>query len=248
MHGNDTSLERPPSAAGTHIGGRRRRRWLVLAVLAVLLVALAIFWTTAPFSVDTTLEWLIGWRTNPAGPALMVLTFALLGLVSFPVTILIGVSGLLFTPATAVAVSAIGVLLSASALFAAGRTIGTAALRRFEAGPVKAAAQRLASQGIVAVAVVRNIPLFPFTLVNLVCGSSPMRFRDFLVGTALGMTPAIIALTFFGSRLDDVVTNPNPRTLTLLGLALVVVLVAAFGAQKLAARQAGTVEPDNSVD
>ena len=250
MQNNDRPPRRADETAtqGLAKGGRRHKRWLFLVGLAVLLVALAAHWASAPPSVDSTLEWLAGWRTHPAGPALMVLTFGLLGFVSFPVTVLIGVSGLLFAPATAVAVSGIGVMASAAILFLVGRRIGTASLRRFEAGPVQAAAQRLARQGIVAVAVVRNIPLFPFTVVNLVCGSSPMRFRDFLIGTAFGMTPAIIALTFFGSRLDDVVTDPNPRTLILLGLALVVVLAAAFGAQRLAARRNGETEPAAGTD
>ena len=39
---------------------------------------------------------------------------------------------------------------------------------------------------------VRLVPVAPFTIVNLLAGAGHVRFRDFMIGTAVGMTPGII--------------------------------------------------------
>jgi len=47
----------------------------------------------------------------------------------------------------------------------------------------------MAKQGILTVAMIRNIPVAPFTIVNLIAGASHIRLKDYLIGTALGMLP-----------------------------------------------------------
>ena len=46
-------------------------------------------------------------------------------------------------------------------------------------------------------AVVRNLPVAPFTIVNMVAGASHIKLGDFLLGTALGMAPGIVAIMVF---------------------------------------------------
>jgi phospholipase D1/2 len=69
--------------------------------------------------------------------------------------------------------------------------------------------KRLARQGLVTVALVRNLPIAPFTIVNMVAGASRIKFKDFLLGTALGMAPGIFAITVFTNRLLQAIREPG---------------------------------------
>jgi uncharacterized membrane protein YdjX (TVP38/TMEM64 family) len=63
--------------------------------------------------------------------------------------------------------------------------------------------------------------------VNLVAGASHIKFRQFAIGTILGMTPGILALTIFSDRLMASLRDPSPTAWMLLA-ALVTVLIAVF--------------------
>ena len=55
----------------------------------------------------------------------------------------------------------------------------------------------LKRNGTLAVFLVRKVPA-PFTLVNIIVGASTVRFRDFIVGTVLGMGAFVVGLAGFG--------------------------------------------------
>jgi uncharacterized membrane protein YdjX (TVP38/TMEM64 family) len=74
---------------------------------------------------------------------------------------------------------------------------------------------------------VRILPVAPFTLVNMVAGASHLRPRDFLIGTALGMLPGIVAVVLFSDRLAAAVFEPTAGNFAWFALALV--LIAAAG-------------------
>jgi uncharacterized membrane protein YdjX (TVP38/TMEM64 family) len=46
-------------------------------------------------------------------------------------------------------------------------------------------------------------------MVNVVSGASRIKLRDFLLGTAIGMAPGIIAITLFADRLLSAVEDPQ---------------------------------------
>ncbi|MHB1188900.1 VTT domain-containing protein [Thiobacillus sp.] len=74
--------------------------------------------------------------------------------------------------------------------------------------------------GVFAVLVVRVIPVAPFTVVNMVAGASHISFRDYMLGTLLGMTPVILAVTLFADRIAAVLRDPSPSTLAMLAAAI----------------------------
>jgi phospholipase D1/2 len=64
----------------------------------------------------------------------------------------------------------------------------------------------------------------PFTIVNIMAGASEVRFRDFILGTFLGMLPGLLAMTLFGDRLQSAIQDPKAESFMIL-VALVVALV-----------------------
>ncbi|MEZ5582562.1 MAG: VTT domain-containing protein [Candidatus Competibacteraceae bacterium] len=90
----------------------------------------------------------------------------------------------------------------------------------------------IGKRGILAVIVVRNIPVAPFTVTNMVAGATHIKFRDFMIGTVLGMGPGILGLTVFADSVARAVRNPAPST-----LAWVVAIVILFGLGTFAIRR-----------
>ena len=49
----------------------------------------------------------------------------------------------------------------------------------------------------------------PFTFVNMAIGALGIRYRDFILGTALGMLPGIAAFAFVSERVIDAWREPT---------------------------------------
>lgn len=80
--------------------------------------------------------------------------------------------------------------------------------------------RRLARRGWLAVALVRVVPIAPYTIVNMVAGASHISARSFLIGTSIGMCPGILAIMVFEEGLERVLRNPHWGTVTLALAAL----------------------------
>ncbi|HEX7933601.1 MAG TPA: VTT domain-containing protein, partial [Paraburkholderia sp.] len=74
------------------------------------------------------------------------------------------------------------------------------------------------SKGLMAVILLRLMPVAPFSIVNLAAGASHVRFRDFMAGTAIGMAPGVVLATSFARQLVAAVTHPTPLSLMLVGV------------------------------
>jgi len=141
-----------------------------------------------------------------------------------PVTVLIGATAMVFPAATAVVYAFSGSILSAILSYGIGARLGSAPLHKIAGPKIDALNKRLARNGILAVAVIRNLPLAPYTLVNMAAGASKVKFRDYVLGTAIGMAPGILAITVFADRLLQAIKDPNWLNISVSG-----VLLVAFG-------------------
>ena len=68
----------------------------------------------------------------------------------------------------------------------------------------------------------------PFWKVNIVAGASHIRWRDFLVGTTLGIGPPIVLTVVFVDRAEAAIVHPGVGTF--LGLAIVAALLVGGAA------------------
>jgi len=211
--------------------GPARRRILGAVGTLVALLALAAAWRWTPLGewldASALAAWAQEFRGHPAAPAVTLAVFVLGGLTSAPVTVLIVVTALVFGPWLGFAYAMLGSLLSAAVTYGAGRVLGRDTVRRLAGERINRLSRRLGRRGITTMAAVRLIPIAPFTIVNLVAGASHIGFRDYLLGTALGMLPGVAALTVFADRLASVLERPAPGTVALF---VVVVVVIAGGA------------------
>lgn len=202
------------------------RKWIWIRIASVLvflgLVAAAWQWTPLKTLVDLPRisAWIEPHRHAWYALPMVAAVFVALGLVMFPVLMMILATGVAFGPWLGSLYAAAGCLASASVGFAIGRGAGMQRVERVAGPKVRKLSRTLARNGTLAVYLMRKVPV-PYMLANIVVGASPVRYRDFMLGTALGMGPMIIALAGFGYQLSRIVKEP-----TVGGIATAVAFLA----------------------
>ena len=204
-------------AGGT--AGIRRRLWTIGGVLALFL-ALAAAWRFSPlgdwFEPKALAGAAAGLSQAAWGPPAALAGFTVLALVAVPVTFLILVTALVFGPTTGALIALAGSTLSALAGYGLGRISGRQLVESLAGGRLERLSRRLASRGILTVVTLRVVPVAPFAVLNLLAGASHLRLRDFLIGTLIGMAPAVVAMAVFAEGLLSLLGRADLRALGLL--------------------------------
>jgi phosphatidylserine/phosphatidylglycerophosphate/cardiolipin synthase-like enzyme/uncharacterized membrane protein YdjX (TVP38/TMEM64 family) len=217
-----------------------RRMWTVRTVLAVAgtmasLMGLALAWQYTRLSDYADIGYVASVISRHAqsafAPLFAVAAFALGGLVAFPVIVLIAATAAALGPWIGGLSATAGVLLSSLLLFMIGRFLGHKRLQSLLGRRALRVQRHIIGQGMVAVAMIRMVPIAPFSLVNLLAGASQLRLRDFLIGTILGMAPGIITMAALGSQIADFAKNASWSNALLLGLTIVLWIAVCLAVQ-----------------
>ena len=211
-----------------------------LAAIVLALLVLIGLWRVSPLSDWRGVAQLLAYvdavgGSAWAGPAVLG-AFVGLSFVMFPVTVMIAATALVLGPWQGFMWALAGCLASGAANYAAGRFLGRRLLRGRMLGLVKTLRSKIRRSSLFGVALVRNLPIAPFTMVNLAAGAASVPFRDFMTGTVLGMTPGIAALTILGDRLAGFWRDPSPGNVALLLLAAALWIGIALGLQAVSNR------------
>ncbi|WP_398480025.1 VTT domain-containing protein [Tardiphaga sp.] len=197
--------------------------------------ALAALWRFTPLyeftNADTLLETLHSIEGSPWAPLAIVAGFIIGGLVLFPVTVMIAVTAAALGPWIGLGSALVGTLASASLLYTVGRIVGIKPVQRMLGPRLRRIQNKIVGNGIIAVVLIRMLPLAPFSLVNMAAGASGVRFRDFIIGTVIGMAPGLIAMSVFGAQIADLLRQPSWADVALLLFGIMVWVAFSIGAQ-----------------
>lgn len=183
-----------------------------MAALLIAVIVAAAWWRLElPVAPGAFAAFATPYRHAWYGLLLVVATFVLLGLVLFPVLVLVAATGIAFGPVLGPVYAMAGSLASGAVGFAIGRWLGRRRVERLTGGRLAKLLGRARRNGVLTVFLVRKVPA-PFTLVNITIGASGVSLRDFLLGTLLGMTAVVVALAGFGSQLSALFRDPSPAT------------------------------------
>jgi phospholipase D1/2 len=221
-------------------------RLIIIGVLAVMLVVLACAWRWTPLGDYVNLASMIklakSMQALPFTPVAVVLVYVIAGLFMVPITLMIGVTGLVFGPLTGGIYATVGTLLSASVTYGFGRYLGKDGVQKYLGARMGRISRQLARQGIVAMVVTRMLPVAPFTMINILAGALHIRVRDYFIGTVLGMLPGIIITVTFAHHLAKAVRNPSPGGIALMGGLAVLLIAIAIGLQRVFQRRSAEAE------
>jgi phospholipase D1/2 len=106
------------------------------------------------------------------------------------------------------------------ATYALGYALGRRAVARLTGPRLNRLNRLITKHGVWAIATIRLVPVAPYTVVNVVAGAARVRFRDFVLGTLLGISPGVVALTVFEYQLENVIREPWPFGMALLAVIL----------------------------
>ena len=88
--------------------------------------------------------------------------------------------------------------------------------------------RKIARHGIINIIFVRIVPIAPFTVINLVAGASHINFRDYVLGTLVGMTPGVMAVAIIADRIYATVQDPRIYTSMWLVVSVAFIAFVAF--------------------
>jgi uncharacterized membrane protein YdjX (TVP38/TMEM64 family) len=76
--------------------------------------------------------------------------------------------------------------------------------------------------------IVRIIPFAPFSVINMMAGASRIRFRDFVIGSAIGMLPGMVGISLFTDRLAATLQKPDLPAFAILVAVIAVIIVGGW--------------------
>ncbi|HVV96400.1 MAG TPA: VTT domain-containing protein [Rhodanobacteraceae bacterium] len=216
---------------------RRIALAILAAALLTLIVALVvgsrrISWSDLPVLVER----LSALRSSPVAALAMLGVFLVGGLLVFPVNILIAASIVAFGPVVGAAIALLGSLASALLLHAIGSLLPERIHARFAGATVERMRERIVRHGVLAVAIVRLVPIAPYSIVSLAAGAAGVRRVPYLAGTALGMAPGIALYAVFVDRARAVIADPRPLSWAMLLFAIVLIVAIALLLKRLRRR------------
>ena len=222
---------------------RRALRWLLIATAAAAALTLVVgavigarsfAWDELPAFIDG----LAAWRSSPLAMLTMLGAFVVGGLVVFPINLLIGTAIVVFGPIVGGVIALLGSVASATVLHRIGRSFPEHVWTRFAGRHAENLRERIARHGVFAVAVVRLLPVAPYSVVSVAAGVADIRLAPYLAGTALGMAPGIVLYALFIDRARAVIADPRPLSWAMLGFAIVLIVALGWLVRRLAQRRA----------
>lgn len=218
----------------------KRRALILLLALTVLVIAVWLL---------PAREWLIqsvDWaQAHPRiAWAAFVLAYMMAAVFMVPGSILTLAAGVLFGVALGVALVSLASTLGACCAFLVGRFLARDWVEsRLESMPrFRALDRAVARRGWLIVLLARLSVLIPYNLLNYALGLTNVRFGAYLLGTFVGMLPAIFLYVYLGSvagslaSLDQTGAPVIPQSLFITGLvvtALLIFLIARLTARAL---------------
>jgi uncharacterized membrane protein YdjX (TVP38/TMEM64 family) len=178
----------------------------------------------------------LGNLLNGAGlwaPVVFVFVFALGVCLFVPGTLLAGLGAIIFGAYWGFLFIWVGAMVGSSAAFFIGRTLGRDFAAFLIGDRLKKYDKAIETNGFTTVLYLRLI-YFPFTPLSMGMGLTSVRFRDYLLGTGLGIIVGLLIFTFFIGTIKEVWASEDWSQLSSFKVILSVVLfILSFFIPKL---------------
>ncbi len=196
---------------------------IIIAIVVVALVLLG----RQYIDVDEFLMFIEGIRTNPLAPILFVIAYGVFVTFAIPASAFTLLSGSIFGLPLGLLLTILGSNLGCHLSYFLSKVVGKdAILKRIKSGSFLENAQKRASDnGLLFMFYVRLIPLFPFAAVNYLSGMIGIKYRDYTIGTVLGMLPASAVYTYIGFSAVNIADNPWLIVSAVLLLAILTAVI-----------------------
>lgn len=191
---------------------------VVLIVVAIIVFALFKFSVFGKFMGKS--EEYIGYCGKFAS-LIYILIFSLRTLfVFFPYSLMVTLGGGIFGYFEGFIYSMLAVFISATFAFYISRFFGMNTVNKLLRGKIKRFDLNIEEHGFKIILFMRVSLIFPFDILNFAAGLTKVRYRDFILGTLLGILPETFSLSYLGANLK------NPYSMNfIISIIMVILLV-----------------------
>lgn len=144
-------------------------------------------------------------------------------LLVIPTGLLSILAGNIFGPEKALLMSMVGCFASGTVAFFLARFLGRSFVDRFLKGKAMTLDSNIEKHGFKIMLLMRLAVVFPYDPLSYAAGLSKMRYRDFILGTLIGVFPEMISYSFMGKNME------HPFSHKFI-LPIVIVIAVAIGA------------------
>ncbi len=119
-----------------------------------------------------------------------------------PVSLLSIVAGSVFGPYKALLLSMIGCFTSATLAFFLAKFLGRSFVDKLLKGKAMSLDSNIEKHGSMIMGIMRLAFVFPYDPLSYAAGLTKMKYRDFILGTLIGVFPEMVAYCFIGKSLE----------------------------------------------
>ncbi len=163
-------------------------------------------------------------RFGPWAYAIYTAVYALLITLGFPGSVLTVTGALVFGTWLNTGLTIIGATAGACGAFLVARFLARDWVAARLRGRAKRIDRWIARRGVLAVFMLRLLPITPFNVINFASGLTAIGFYDYTWATAVGMAPGVFAYSYITNRAIEVDLS-RPETLLEPGLLAAFALI-----------------------
>ncbi len=177
---------------------------------------------------EELLNLLAQFREHWWGPVGFIIIYGVGCAFAFPGSILTLCGGAIFGVVWGSGYNILASNLGATLAFLMARYFGRDFVAKLMKGRIESFDEKVAKNGFRFIFTLRLIPLVPFVGLNFGSGLSRIKYRDYLLGSVLGMLPGTFIYTYFADALLSGVTGSGQKAMTNLIIASVLLILISF--------------------
>jgi uncharacterized membrane protein YdjX (TVP38/TMEM64 family) len=182
-------------------------------VIGAVLFALFLAWRFTPLAEIVTAEkvmaWARGMRHSVWAPLAVMIVYTPAAFLMFPRPLITLFAVIAFGPWRGWAIALTGILGSAVATYCVGRALPEKTLHRIAGRNLDRTTRAVRRRGLASVFAVTVAPVAPFPVVGMVAGAAKIKLWHYVLGTAMGMTPGVLATTVFAKQIEAALEDPS---------------------------------------
>jgi uncharacterized membrane protein YdjX (TVP38/TMEM64 family) len=172
---------------------------------------LTLLWRATPVahvvSPRNVIDWAQDFASHWWAPLAVMALFTPACLVMFPRPLITLAAAIAFGPWLGFVYSMLGITASSVVTYYIGRRMRRDTVRRLAGEKLDRMAQVLKKYGLLAMTLLRLVPLAPFAIESIVAGAIHMRVWHVALGTAIGLVPGTLATTIFGDQIETALSG-----------------------------------------
>jgi uncharacterized membrane protein YdjX (TVP38/TMEM64 family) len=141
-------------------------------------------------------------------------------LVMFPRPLITLAAVIAFGPWLGFGYALLGIVGSSIVTYYIGRRMRRDTVRRLAGPKLDRMIDVLKRYGLIAMTLLRLVPIAPFAVESIVAGAIHMRLWHVVLGTAIGLLPGTLATTIFGDAIETALTGTGDVNWWLVGIAV----------------------------